>query len=179
MLVAARHLFAERGYAATSNRAVADAAGLTHTAIYNHFDSKAGLFHSVFEQVQEVLIAELNAAMDDVSGRDEFPLALLSAAESLRAADPSYISFMASMYVEVDRHEELRAIFQGGPPFAVIGAMSRFARGDDPPDGADEIDDALWFWIIFGIGLAQFGSLANDDLFGAMMSAFRARFSKT
>jgi len=38
---------------------VADAAGLTHTAIYNHFGSKARLFTAVSADVQNLLITEL------------------------------------------------------------------------------------------------------------------------
>ena len=56
MLVAARKQFAAQGYAATSNRTVANAAGLAHTAIYNHFGLKAQLFTAVFLDVQDRLI---------------------------------------------------------------------------------------------------------------------------
>lgn len=44
ILAAATRLFAEHGYAATSMRAVAEAAGCTKPALYYHFGSKDALF---------------------------------------------------------------------------------------------------------------------------------------
>lgn len=176
ILEAARHLFADRGYAATSNRAIAERAGLAHTAIYNHFDSKAGLFRAVFDEVQDLLTAELARATEGGSGADEFPLALLSAAEALRAADPTSVAFLASMYVEVNRHDELRQVFQRGPTVPIVDTIGALSGGGGATRG-DEFDEDLWFWIVFGIGLAQFGSLAGDELFAAAIAGFRARFS--
>ncbi|MGV0852495.1 TetR/AcrR family transcriptional regulator [Mycolicibacterium phlei] len=49
---AARELFAEHGYDATSLDAVAAAAGMTKGAVYHHFDSKRRLFEAVL--VREV-----------------------------------------------------------------------------------------------------------------------------
>jgi AcrR family transcriptional regulator len=50
VLTAARRLFAETGYAATSLDAIASAAGLTKGAIYHHFSSKRDVFLAVYEQ---------------------------------------------------------------------------------------------------------------------------------
>jgi AcrR family transcriptional regulator len=50
VLTAARKLFAEAGYAATSLDAIAAAAGLTKGAIYHHFSSKREVFRAVYEQ---------------------------------------------------------------------------------------------------------------------------------
>ena len=44
ILGAARVLFAERGYAATSVREIAEAVGVTKPTLYYHFGSKDGLF---------------------------------------------------------------------------------------------------------------------------------------
>ncbi len=51
LVVAARELFGERGYADTSIEEVVARAGLTKGAVYHHFDGKEGLFRAVFEQV--------------------------------------------------------------------------------------------------------------------------------
>lgn len=62
---AAHTLFAERGYRATSMRAIAEAADVSLGLAYNYFDGKQDLLQSVLragtEQVQASL-AELNAA---------------------------------------------------------------------------------------------------------------------
>lgn len=171
VLAAARRLFAARGYAATSNRAIADAAGLTHTAIYNHFGSKPRLFTAVFVDVQDLLVAELERSDDDGAGQGSFPGVLLDALEALRSADPSYVEFLASMYVEVRRHPELQEIFQGGAPFPIVEALRTLTGGETTGDGG--ADDALWFWIAFALGVAQLSALADDATFRASIDALR------
>jgi AcrR family transcriptional regulator len=52
LLDAARTLFGERGYAATSLDEVAQAAKVTKGALYHHFEGKQELFGAVYEQVK-------------------------------------------------------------------------------------------------------------------------------
>src|SRR5258706_3523651 len=52
LLVAARELFGERGYAATSLDDVVARAGVTKGALYHHFRGKTELFRAVYEQVK-------------------------------------------------------------------------------------------------------------------------------
>jgi AcrR family transcriptional regulator len=51
LLAAARQLFGDSGYAATSIEEVAAQAGVTKGAVYHHFGGKANLFQEVYEQV--------------------------------------------------------------------------------------------------------------------------------
>jgi AcrR family transcriptional regulator len=173
VLTAARRQFAAHGYAGTSNRTVADAAGLAHTAIYNHFGSKARLFTAVFVDVQDRLVAELDRSARARPSGPPLPGALLDAIEALRAADPSYVEFLASMYVEVRRHPELRRIFQGGEPFPILDTLRRLAAhpGAIVP-GADE-EGAMWLWISFALGLAQLGALADPRAFATTVDLLR------
>jgi len=62
LVAAARQLFAEDGYGATSLDAVALKAGVTKGALYHHFEGKRQLFEAVFEREVERLTAELAAA---------------------------------------------------------------------------------------------------------------------
>lgn len=156
LLNAARREFAAHGFAATSNRSVAARAGLAHTAIYNHFGSKARLFHAVFVDVQDLLVAELEGSATAVATSDEpaLPRALVDALGALGSADPSYVEFLASMYVEVRRHVELHGLFQGRPPFPILDTL----RGLVGAGGST--DDELWFWVTVALGLAQLSTLA-------------------
>jgi AcrR family transcriptional regulator len=52
LLTAARALFGEQGYAATSTEEIVARAGVTKGALYHHFSDKESLFRVVFEQVQ-------------------------------------------------------------------------------------------------------------------------------
>lgn len=51
MLTAARAMFGENGYTATSIEEVAAQAGVTKGAVYHHFGGKANLFQAVYEEV--------------------------------------------------------------------------------------------------------------------------------
>ena len=52
LLAAARQLFGERGYGATTLDDIAALAGLTKGAVYHHFGGKRELFQAVFEQIE-------------------------------------------------------------------------------------------------------------------------------
>jgi AcrR family transcriptional regulator len=173
VLAAARALFAAHGYAATSIRAIAEAAGLTHTAIYNHFGSKAQLFTAVFIDVQGLLIAELDRSRRAESDEPLLPRVLLDALESLRATDPRYVEFLASMYVEVHRHPGLQDIFRDGPPFPIVDVLRDLAKASDPAAGDAAAGDTMWFWVAFALGLAQLSALADEDTFASTVGALR------
>ncbi len=60
ILTAAMRLFAEKGYAGTSTRAICQAAGITKPVLYYHFRSKEHLYQELmidsFSQFQKVLL---------------------------------------------------------------------------------------------------------------------------
>jgi AcrR family transcriptional regulator len=58
LIAAARRLFVEKGYFATSTEEIVAAAGAgTRGALYHHFGDKRALFFAVFERVEEDLLA--------------------------------------------------------------------------------------------------------------------------
>jgi AcrR family transcriptional regulator len=180
VLAAARRLFAAKGYAGTSTREIAAGAGLAHTAIYNHFGSKAQLFTAVFVDVQQLLMEELDRSVAAAPERPALPGALVDATEALRAADPSYVEFLASMYIEVRRDHELHRIFRGGASvFPIVERLRELsaAPGGGPGDGGEPDEEHLWFWIAFALGLAQLSALADAETFDATLDTFRRRFA--
>jgi AcrR family transcriptional regulator len=176
VVTSARRVFAAKGYAGTSNREIAAGAGLAHTAIYNHFGSKAQLFTAVFLDVQDVLLLELDRSVAAAPGEPALPRALFDALEVLRKADPTYVGFLASMYIEVSRAPELQEIFAGGAStFSIVDRLGELSAGADAASGDSE--QQLWFWIAFALGLAQLSALADAETFSATLDAFRAQFS--
>jgi AcrR family transcriptional regulator len=73
---AATELFAERGFAGTSLQDIAEASGLTRSAVYHYFSSKEDLLSRLVSQVTEGPAADLRR----IRGRDT-----LSAVERLHA----------------------------------------------------------------------------------------------
>lgn len=67
ILAAAQALFADRGFAATTVDAIAEAAGVAKGAVYHHFSSKEAVFEAVFESASVSLVGRVMAA---AQGRD-------------------------------------------------------------------------------------------------------------
>ena len=70
LVAAARELFAQDGFAATSLDAVVARAGVTKGALYHHFAGKRELFAAVFAGEQRRLLAELGLAYEENAERD-------------------------------------------------------------------------------------------------------------
>jgi AcrR family transcriptional regulator len=74
ILDAAEHLFAERGFHATSVRAITDLAGANLAAVGYHFGSKAELLAAVVRRVIEPINAAQCAGLDRLHTRTPDPL---------------------------------------------------------------------------------------------------------
>jgi AcrR family transcriptional regulator len=64
LVTAARALFAERGFAATSRDEIARRAGVTRGALYHHFDSKTALAAAVVAELEGELVDRVLAAAE-------------------------------------------------------------------------------------------------------------------
>jgi len=81
LLAAARQLFTDRGYAATSTTEIVARAGVTRGALYHHFPAKHDLFRAVFEQLEAEVTKHV--AQEALAGPD--PL------EQLRVGSRAYL----------------------------------------------------------------------------------------
>jgi len=81
LLAAARELFTDRGYAATSTTEIVARAGVTRGALYHHFPAKHDLFRAVFEQLEAEVTDHV--AHEALAGAD--PL------EQLRVGSRAYL----------------------------------------------------------------------------------------
>ena len=84
LIRAARRLFTEGSYAATSTPEIADTAGVTRGALYHHFADKQALFRAVVEEEARELAAEIEQASPDS----------LSARAALIAGTDAYLNAM-------------------------------------------------------------------------------------
>src|SRR4051794_20695230 len=72
-------LFAERGFAATSVRSIALAAGVTGGAIYNHYKSKEEILNEIVLTNLQELLRDLQRAVGEGEGPTETLDALVRA----------------------------------------------------------------------------------------------------
>ena len=107
LIAAARALFAELGYAGTSTRQIAAAAGMQPGNLRHHFVSKAGLFTAVYEDC----IAQVSAVVAPMvdGGTGVAPGDIVRRLGQLAAAAPGVAAFLAVAPLERSRHRELQS----------------------------------------------------------------------
>lgn len=103
LLIAARRLFSEKGYADTSTPEIVRAAGVTRGALYHHFEDKEALFRAV--------VTEEYRAVSEVIARSGEPDAS-SALDALRRGSRDFIAAMGES-------GRVRIMLRDGP--AVLG----------------------------------------------------------
>ncbi len=124
ILDAARHCFARNGYEATTNRQLADAAGLTTGAIYHYFGSKVDLYIETHSQVQALVYERFERAVEAASPTFVARLtAVLDEALALNHEDPTLAEFLVAVRTDMSRHDELGV----DPRLAVARRESFFA----------------------------------------------------
>jgi len=109
---AARLAFAELGYAATTNKALASSADVTTGAIYHYFDSKLDLYRAVNNEVQSEVYTQFEEVVD---GADSFLVGferMLELAHEMNNTDRSLARFLGAVRIDVRRNPELRSLFK-------------------------------------------------------------------
>lgn len=164
MLEVARGLFAEHGYDATTNRAIAEASGLTAGALYHYFDSKADLYAAVYEEVYDRVFSALDEAIAGHSTLIGQFTAAITAVGELNVQDPTLPAFDRGAAGEAQTHPELnellRPLRRRNTLFfrrMVAGAAS---RGEIDPDvdkcGLEDLLNAVAF------GIARISAVTGD-----------------
>ena len=102
IMIAATRLFADRGYAATSMRDIADTVSCTKPALYYHFGCKAALFTEVIRTENERIIGLLQQTLAAAgSVRERMRLAMHSYFDYLRQNPVGLrVLFRAELHVE-------------------------------------------------------------------------------
>jgi AcrR family transcriptional regulator len=104
---AARGLFSERGYAATTTREIARVAEVSETLLFRYHGDKAQLFEAVISSPFNRLIAEFTAAQDAFGGPEA----------------PNLYLLVYDLLTE--NRDLLRALVFGGPPAEALAEGER------------------------------------------------------
>jgi len=97
LVVAARELFAERGYSDVGTEEIVRRAEVTRGALYHHFADKRDLFRAVHESIEEALAAEIGAriAAEAEAGTDPKEVLAIGARAFLDACERPEIARIA------------------------------------------------------------------------------------
>jgi len=105
----ARRSFAAVGYDDTTNRALAEAVGITTGAIYHYFPSKLDMYVAAYGEMQEIVQRSFEeAAAKHETFADKFS-AILDSIAVMNAKDPTLAGFVVGVASESQRHPELSA----------------------------------------------------------------------
>lgn len=120
ILDAARRLFLERGYEATTIEAIAEAAAVSAVTVYNHYRTKGGVLLAVVGQSDSLLIEKIRAILGDPP--DDLLDSVMAVSRTISDHAFSYLN------KPIWRHVIATSIIEGG---------SDFGRG------YEKLDDAL------------------------------------
>ncbi len=182
ILRAAMQLFAQHGYEGTTNRAIADACGLTGAAIYHYFDSKAELYAAVYEAVFDRVFAELDQAVACQTTLVAQYAALLEATDRLNREDPTAPAFVVGVAGDAQRHPELtdllKPLRRRNNSFFRRLVAAAAARGELSPDvDVRAVEDLLNAVVS---GLARLSAVTGDaKRHAAAVEALQRFFSGT
>lgn len=107
ILSAAKECFGTAGFKSTSNRDIADKAGVTAATIYYYFENKSDLFISAHLEVQEKTLAIAAKCADEATSLAEGWVQMAKEIAELQADDPSIAKFNAVVRLEAMRNPEI------------------------------------------------------------------------
>jgi AcrR family transcriptional regulator len=114
IVVIAKDLFADKGYAATSTRDIAEACGLLPGSLYSHFRSKAQILEMIIGPFYARLVAEQHEVLDARgTGADRLE-AMIRRVMALCAAYPAEIRILHYDWPHVRGAEDLDALVVQG-----------------------------------------------------------------
>lgn len=171
IVAVARRLFAERGYAQTTVKDVAQAAGLSHAAIYSYYANKQALYGAAIASAQAELLPDYMRAMSEGANLREKIAGVLMASAHAHDADRNITGLLAAVPMELRRHPELLEQAWAGENDVLAALMSMFdeARANGELSTCASNDELLAVLLGGGVGVALFQyGVQSADLSGAM-----------
>ena len=146
LLHAARECFAEYGFSGTTNRMVADLAGLTTGAIYHYFPSKQDMYIAAYEGVQEFVYGAFARVVEGATSLRAELEAMLGESARLTTEDHTLSGFLVTRRTDGHLHPELvQAVDQPRHSEDFFRGMGRRAvgRGELRGNDVDTFCDAM------------------------------------
>ena len=148
----AAELFASKGYANTTVREIADAAGILSGSLYHHFDSKESMIEALLRDFLERIDAQYRSVIAAAAGPVDALCALVHAAFGALATDRAAVAVMLNEYnllVQYPRFEFLHDSVEESERLWVgvleTGMREGALRAGVPADAVYRfLRDAIW-----------------------------------
>jgi AcrR family transcriptional regulator len=165
ILLVARHAFAEMGYGVTTNKDVAQRAGITTGALYHYFDSKTAMYWAVFDDVQRTVGRFLADAIKPYPTFVAQTEAFFRGLQQLNGKEPSLAEFLNAARIDITRYSELKTDFQDRYPKVrrhfIPGLVALgVSTGEIDRERADDVADFLHAFVT---GLMDPASLRYEE----------------
>lgn len=148
ILAAARDLFAERGYAGTTTRCIAEAAGVNEVTLFRRFENKHGILRALGEQMARRQAGHAaEAGPDSESARDT--LLRLARMEIGGALEDG--GFAIRMAFDAKSVPEVAALLAEGIPSNLTGLAEYVAEHQATGELRDDIDARVMAEAFFGL----------------------------
>jgi AcrR family transcriptional regulator len=180
ILSAARASFAARGFAVTTNRDIAERAGVTAGAIYQYFDSKLALYAAAAREA----VIEIAAHMRVHIGTDpstaialrEIVLSLLA----MQDRDPSLPPFFAAMHFEAQRNPAIGQAIKRDRE-EIVSVMVEVAQSGVRSGDIDakDVPRVVSMFIACTVGLSQFATALGPERLADATTAYAALLDGT
>ncbi len=179
ILAAARTCFSRSGYAATTNKQIAEEAGVTAASIYLYFASKTALYIATVRDAYDELLPHYQAATEAKSLPAAFA-AVLAASRPLHDEDPSLAAFFSALPIEMRRHSEIASVIREEGQGVVLLFGGLVERGVDNGEiTRDEAPHVLSLFIACTLGLSLFVTSIDGSQFAGIIDAFTALIDGT
>jgi AcrR family transcriptional regulator len=161
----ARKSFALFGYEGTTNRAIADAVGITTGAIYHYFPSKVDLYSAVYGEVQDVLFSAMERAAAMERGFVKKVAACLRALVVICESNASLAGFVVGVTSDAQRHPEVLKAVQPhrdrAEAFYKSLARDAIAAGEVVAGVAEEVLSDIVLVLVTGV--ARHAAITDDN----------------
>ena len=167
---AGQRRFALHGYDKTTNKDIADEAGLTTGALYHYFDSKQSLFVAVLVEEDARVLEGFEEAVVGVEGAVARLHAVLDRAVELHRDDESLSKFVAVAPIEIDRHPEFQGLIADAMPRGAHTVRHFFDEIVAAGQASGELDPSVKHSAVVNMllsvtqGLAQLAGLVGDPV---------------
>jgi AcrR family transcriptional regulator len=161
ILAVARKHFAEKGFAQTTFIGIGHDAGMTHTALYSYFDSKADLYLATLIDTQAQFLPDFLRTMEECKTLRERFKRIAMTTSTAHARDSSITGFLSALPIEIRRHPELNTALlqQNNAVYQVMASMFDEAKhnGEISTNASTINLVSAFFGGTVGVALFQYG----------------------